>query len=76
MIQQLKRKQFERKFLIKILDLFNKALNSQTSGVLMNVIDWINLVFDAYFICLNSANNLQLVRHLQQIRTQTDQLID
>lgn len=75
MIQQLKRKQFEREFLIKILDLLNKALNSQASCALVNVIDWINLVFDAYFICLNSANNLQLVRHLQQIRAQTDQLI-
>lgn len=75
LIQQLKRKQFEREFLVKILDLLNKALNSQASCALVNVIDWISLVFDAYFICLNSANNPALVRHLNRIRTQTDQLI-
>ena len=75
LIQQLKRKQFEREFLVKILDLLNKALNSQASCALVNVIDWISLVFDSYFICLNSANNPQLVRHLNRIRTQTDQLI-
>lgn len=75
MIQQLKRKQFEREFLFKVLDLLNKALNSQASCALVNVIDWINLVFDAYFICLNSSNSVPLVRHLSEIRTQTDQLI-
>ena len=75
MIQQMKRKQFDREFLIKILDLLNKALNSQNCASIVRVIEWINVVLDSYFICLNSSNNLVLIKHLNNIRLQTDQLI-
>lgn len=75
MIQQMKRKQFNRDFLIEILDLLNKALNDQNCAYLINVIDWINVILDSYFICLNSSNNLDLIKYLNQIKIQNDQLI-
>ena len=72
MIQQLKSKQFNRDYLIKILGLLNKALNSQNCAL---VIDWINVLIDSYFICLNSSNNLDLIKHLNLIKIQLDHLI-
>lgn len=72
MIEQLKQKQFGRDFLLKVLNLLNKALNSCK---LANCIDWINVIFDSYFIILNSSNNLEMVKLLNSIKLKTEELI-